>query len=179
MTNAYRLAVALLFLIPVQAPVASASLIIEGDFSIQFAPGPLFSGAFSALFDDSVVTGVGIENFNDLAILTTLSLDTNPINGVAFDTLNTGLDLRFTAGALTGLVIGGLPDVSFFGGAVGADFAVRFTDGISNAHGLRIDDTLYTGADFDGRFISRSVPLPPTLALLALGLLAMRRRTAA
>ena len=150
---------------------ANATLIVEGNFSADFSVVPDLSGSFSASFDDSVLTGVGSEAFDDLNILTSLTLVPNPYLGNVFDTTNTFIDLLFNGGALTQVIIGGATNASNVGDFNG-DWAVLWQNGVFSQAVVKnldgVNDITFSGS---GTYTSRSsVPAPATLALFGLGL---------
>lgn len=152
------------------AQSANATLVVEGNFSAQFDSVPDLSGSFSATFDDSVLTGSGSEDFNDLNILTSLSLTPNPYLGNLFDTTNTFIDLLFSNGTLVQVIIGGAPNssnVSDFNG----DWAVLWTSGsFMTALVKDLNGDNHSPTSGSGTVTSRSVPAPTTLALFGFGL---------
>ena len=169
---------------------AQASLMIEGDFTAVFPSGsavPTLSGSFDAIFDDSVVIGTGNEVFQNLPILTSFSLNPNPLGSTNFDTSNVGMTLGFNYGVFDYAFLGGLPNVT---GIVFAedDFIVAFS--LENSSFISVNYSVATEEGFRSAFSSdgsasgslRAVPEPTTLALFGLGLAGMgfaRRRNSA
>lgn len=160
------------------ASSGSAGLIIEGSFSgSDFSSGSLgtLSGSFSAFLDDAMYTGVGFENLNDLAILTSLTLNPNPLGTTTFDTSNVGVDLTLNNGIISSIFIGGLPNVSGQSSTTD-DFLVAFSGSTGNvtsiSYTIASEDGVPDAGTTSGSFSSReaSVPVPATVALLALGL---------
>ena len=86
---------------------------------------PAVSGAFSFLFDDSLITGAGEEEFDNIP-LESLTLNPNPLGTTTFSTANSVAFLRFSGGLsgggglLDGLAVGGAP-MGAFGQAPGVD----------------------------------------------------------
>lgn len=163
---------------------AQATLIIQGDFSgVAFpagAPINSLSGSFEAVFDDSVLTGSGFEYFEDLLILTSLTLSINPIGVTTFDISNTGMDLGFTDGVLTDVLIGGMTDLGSNASALDAgydDFAAWLLPNKSSStdphlsYAIATDSGGIRGAgNATFTYSVTNVPEPTTLSMLSLGL---------
>jgi hypothetical protein len=172
------------------SPAAQATLIIDGDFSATFPGGSAvtsLSSTFQASFDDSVLTGVGSENFNNLAILTAFTLSPNPLGVTTFDTSNVGLNLSFSNGTLFSMQIGGLPNgvggVSsntddFFvgiGNVSGGGFA------LTARYSVATEASIITATSQQANVtVASAVPEPASAALVAVALVGMvgaRRRS--
>ncbi len=179
MTRTNALVAALSLCTALYTQSGTASLIVSGDFLVPFAGTPvgILQGSFTAEFDDDHLTGVGFERFTDLPILTEFSLSPNPLNVTRFTTANTGIELTFNDGVLTGVVVGGLADVSFSGDGPD-DFWVRYSNGVSNLTSVNYDGTRYGAVSDQGRYRVTSVVEPGHMVLLSLGLaaLALRRK---
>ncbi|MEM1403059.1 MAG: hypothetical protein AAGG55_07000 [Pseudomonadota bacterium] len=92
-----------------------AGLLIDGFFSFIFVPasqGQLaLNGNYALSFDDSVLTGVGAEQINNVS-LSSFGLTTGAVGATTFDTSNTAARLNFDSGMLSSIVLGGLTNAS-------------------------------------------------------------------
>ena len=161
---------------------ASATLIVEGNFSANFNDIPDLSGSFSASFDDSVMLGSGVEIFLNLDILTSLTLSANPNVIPEPETTNTLVSLRFVDGALVRVIMGGAPQAHNIFDYIG-DWRVRWDNGTFRDAGAYYGPVPTRDYEFTrnglGTYTSRaSIPSPATIALFGLGLagLAISRR---
>lgn len=90
---------------------ANASLIISGSFDINYDVREDISninGSFVAEFDDSVLTGIGVESFQDLSILTAFTINPSAIGVTTYDISNTGVDIGFINGIFSYIALGGI-----------------------------------------------------------------------
>ena len=168
----------LLFLGGALLPVATHAALITVNFTVSAASDdPVFagqtgSGSFS--FDGSIAPSGGGQLFNTTTGLGALSLSFNWA-GTAWSTGNAdAYRLIFDAGGnLTGWGIEGFP-LGGIAASIFPDFDVNTLSGIPSqpGGGFAYD---YDGVIFDGTLtaattIVQAVPLPPTLALLAIAL---------
>jgi len=162
--------------ITLSGSMVQASLLIQGNFTAsEFNSGTVstLSGSFEAIFDDSVVTGTGtgIEAFHDLQILTSFTLDPNPLGSTIFNTSNVGLDLHFLNGGFYGAFLGGLPNVSAQSGDQD-DLFVSYRNGQVSwlAYTIAAETGIPMAGTTSGRISASAVPESTTLTLMGLGL---------
>lgn len=174
------------------ALTAQANVILSGSFNVTFSNPtqgvPALSGSYSAVFDDSVVSGASFESF--FPELTSFSLIPSTIGSTPFSTLNTDFRVNYSFGQLAGVNLGG--DASGLGlDGFSDDFSVAIDadDFVSSAgisvSGIQSFDSdnsqTLTGASgtldsspAGDESNSNAVPVPGSLALLALGLFGLR-----
>ena len=160
---------------------ATWSAILDGgDFSNQS-----FSGSATALFDSTLLTGSGVEVFDDKP-LESLSLTPNPIGATTFDLTNTKARWFFLDGEFDFINIGG--EISGVSGVAGStdDFMLSISAPVPLS--LVIDTFMATDtttnaisvdSDPSGSASLGFVPEPGTITLLLcglVGLICLRRR---
>jgi len=148
-------------------PEKSKATILDytGTFSFDITGhglfGETFSGAAAWQFDDSVVTGVGIEVFDPI-VLSTFSLTPSVIGATSFNLANTGAKLFYIDGTLINFGVGGLvgtvtsvdvsaDDFSFIWDAAGNPVSAFLSDAAFQG--------LTAGAQLGGS--AMSAPAPP------------------
>lgn len=145
-----------------------------------------FGGAFTYLYDGTVIPTIGSYQIMDVAP-TTLLLDHPTVGATTFDASNTYLQLFFTDGFLSGVILGDQGDA----GGVGTgrdDFSViMFDDSVGSFRGIFYTTTSNTNffgmdLDFSGSFSTAAVPeTASTFGLMGIGLVGLaligRRRS--
>lgn len=181
-----------LVLLAVWTGPARASLLLSGNFEAEFdvAPVATLSGSFEAVFDDTILSGSGFEQFVDQTILTSFSLVPNPLGVTMFDTSNVGATLPFLDGILTEFRIGGLINGATFVSPGTDDFVITFVAAGGSplpANSASVSIAAFAGTAWgtqttSGLVTVSSVPVPAPVTLLLFGLglagigLGLRRR---
>ena len=170
----------LISLILLLASTASQATLIHysGNFSGTFPTGsavPTISGSWSVLFDDSGFSGSGLSG--ELTPIS-FSLTPNPLGVTSFNISNVGVELFFFNGSLLEIFVGGL-----IRGVTGAssnvdDFRANYVSSgrlVQLLYSVATEPTLPRATTLSGSFAATtaSVPEPSTLALMAIGLIAV------
>ena len=142
-------------------------------------PLTTLNGSFTAEFDNSVMTGVGLEMFEEMSILTSFNFSNNPLGSTTFDTSNVAISLYFVDGVFDALIIGGTESTANAVGAGTDDFSVIYTvlgAPILFSYSTNTDSAIHDADSITGNLTLSNTPVsqvpnPATLTLMAFGLL--------